>query len=378
MIKNHLCFLGALFLFASAQAFCGETAAGAGEKKDAAPSAQSADNKKKENKETANAKTDNKQTETAKKESDKTKNENTESAQAKPPVLTIGSNDSLVVPAPSDSDIIALVCQDGDDLVLYSALDDGEQPHYAESAGALVFPDGEVVEVVDDSLCVRSYSFGPFSVDVDHDDKKGFFAYIEAGYQWTFLRKTGFEVAGNRTRRNISMSGPAASIGFGYNFGPDVPLALEMSIGVGPDIHFSNRRTFGNTFIDSKQKLSLYNLDASINYDIKTKSCWTPFVGITTGFTLVTERGRLSMTPAGGPTAYGEFKRKHRVNLMGGLRAGTKIKIHEKVTLSAFAAYNYMGDIPAQYFSLSDGTEAKTNRVKAHELSAKLSLKVDF
>lgn len=298
---------------------------------------------------------------------------------AEQPALSIGSDESLILSSGSNSDVIAVVCKEGDDLVLYSAMDDEEVPHYIGTEGSLVFPEGTVVEEeCEEPLKVKAYTWGRIRFNLDFEKKAGFIAYLRAGYQWNHLRKTGFEVGGYRMNRNITMSGATASLGIGYNFGPDVPVALEMDMGIGPNIRFSNRRQYGNVLVDAKQKLSFYNLDASIDYEFRRDSHWTPFIGVTTGVALITERGRLLVDSGGGQVAYGEFKRKHRVNLMGGMRAGAKIQVNEKVTLSAVAAYNYLGDVPAQHFALSDGTQATTNRIKAHELSMKLGVKVHF
>lgn len=293
--------------------------------------------------------------------------------------LTVGSQDSIILSPPEAAIVSELYEEEEGDLVYYTVLENGEFSKYPESEKTIILSDGEVIAVEGETLAGRSYTVGGYTFSLDHEPKKGFFGYVRGGYQWSYLRKTGFNVGDHRMRTNVNKSGGVVCIGIGYDFGPDVPMGLEVDIGLGPELDFHNTGRFGNVYIDSKQKVSLYNLDAAIDYDIKTQSFVTPFIGITTGLTLVTDRGNMYMDPGnGGPVVTGEYGRKHRVNLMGGLRTGAKVQVHENVTLSAIAAYNYMGDIPAQYFTLSDGSHANTKRIRAHEFSLQLGVKVSF
>ena len=253
---------------------------------------------------------------------------------------------------------------------------------YMPAEDAFVFSNGTVVSsVVSADASDTSYwpcSWRDFSISKDYVNGKGFVIYADAGYKWVFLRKMGFTAGGVDMRRNLTIGGGAAAIGFGYSLGDDVPIALEVDIGIGPSLAFSNRKTVGARHVDMRQKLSIYSLDASIDYDIKKQGKFTPFIGINTGLALMSDRGRVNVFDGGALTATGRYDKKHRVTLMGGLRLGAKLQVHERVMLSAVAEYNYLGDNPAQRFTLSNGSHAATKRIKAHELNLKVGVKMHF
>lgn len=252
---------------------------------------------------------------------------------------------------------------------------------YVEDEDSFVFSNGTVVSSVPGDASDPSFwpcSWRDFSISKDYINGKGFVIYADAGYKWVFLRKMGFNAGGVDMRRNLTIGGGTAAIGFGYSLGDDVPIALEVDVGIGPSLTFANRKIVGARQVDARQKLSIYSLDASIDYDIKKRGKLIPFIGINTGFALVSDRGRVSVYDGGALAAEGRYGKKHRVTLMGGLRLGAKLQVHERVMLSAVAEYNYLGDNPAQQFTLSDGSHASTKRIKAHEVNLKVGVKLHF
>lgn len=297
--------------------------------------------------------------------------------------MGISASESLVLSPSSEYVVVesvpegAIVMEDTE--VTRYVIGDQVAEYDAEN-GTYVFPNGEFVTVRETSASSHSPYWSTFGFDNDYKKTKGFVVYANAGYKWAFLRKIGFDAGGHSMKRNLTISGGAAALGLGYSFGEDVPIALEVDIGLGPNLDFYNRKTFGTRHIDAKQKINIYNLDASIDYDIRTNSPVTPFIGINTGLALVSNSGRVRIFDNGAatPTMEGGYKWKHRVNLMGGMRLGARAQIHKNIILSAVAEYNYLGDIQAQQFTLSDGSRASTNRIKAHEFNLKLGVHMKF
>lgn len=212
-------------------------------------------------------------------------------------------------------------------------------------------------------------------LDVDIENNPGWVGRVKAGYQWKLFRNAGFSAYRGRDSaaksRSFTKSGFAASAGFGYNFGPNLPLTLGLLVSAGPGGNFTIRGLLGSFQVEMRQKIRIYTLDASLDYEFRTPTRWTPFAGIATGLAFVSDKGRIAVGGPGGRHLEESYGTKHRVNLVGGFRAGAKWRMNDRVSWAVYGTYTYLGSIPSRRFSLSDGTQARSNRTKAHALDAK-------
>lgn len=215
-------------------------------------------------------------------------------------------------------------------------------------------------------------------LDVDIDDRPGWVVNLKGGYQWKYFRKVGFEAGGFSMKDNHTKSGAAASAGLGYNFGPRVPITIGVLAGIGPQGNFNTRGYFNNALYEARQKVRIYTFDLSVDYDFKTRTRWTPFVGVSGGVAFVSDQAKLQVTRDVGPSAEGSYGKKKRVNLVGGFRAGTRFKINERMTLSLYGTYEYLGSVPLRDIGMSDGSAARTSRMQAHAVDLKMGLKIHF
>lgn len=223
---------------------------------------------------------------------------------------------------------------------------------------------------------------------LDFENNPGWVASIKTGYQWKFFKNVGYkDVLGSHARTATrSNNGMAATFGLGYNFGPRVPITLGLQIGLGPAGNLSTTGFFPNgantAFIHARQKIRAYTLDASIDYDFKNCTRWTPFIGLTGGVVFMSDRGKAYVNDGGGNEYYGSYGKKHRTNFVGGFRAGTKWKMNDRVTLSLYGSYSYLGSLPSQQYHLATAggvtAAGRTSKTKIHELDLKFGVKVSF
>lgn len=229
-------------------------------------------------------------------------------------------------------------------------------------------------------------------LDLDLENRPGWIVGFKGGYQWKFYKDhgTGVREAGlgvdYSTRDDSTKSGVAGSASLGYNFGPRFPLTVGLTLGFGAG---GNLNTHGNFLagqdpynLSSRQKVRILTLDLGIDYDFKNCSRWTPFVGITGGVAFISDKGKASLTNlATADSYYGYYNTKHRTNLVGGFRAGTKYCVNERITLSLYASYTYLGSIKGKSYELHGGNttiHARNEKMKAHALDLKAGIKISF
>ncbi|MCC8109286.1 MAG: hypothetical protein LIQ30_09650 [Planctomycetes bacterium] len=228
-------------------------------------------------------------------------------------------------------------------------------------------------------------------LNLDFENNQGWIATVKGGYQWKLFRNVGVDmVSGGQNvfsrERNFTKPGGAASIGLGYNFGERFPVTVGVVFGIGPSgkLDQYGTATVGTDTYDvfTRQKISVYTLDASIDYDFKNCSRWTPFVGAIVGVGFMKDRGHSTFTSADGTRYTGEYGKKNRTNFVVGGRLGTKYKINERLTLSLYGSYTYMGKVPHREYDIdlpnAATVDARTKRAGTHALDLKVGLKVKF
>lgn len=246
---------------------------------------------------------------------------------------------------------------------------------------------------------VQSDNALPFMVDIEKTP--GWMVYLEGGYQWNFFRGAGLEVknaAGGTIfdqKKNHTKSGAAGAIALGYNFCPKFPLTVGLKVGAGPQnrLHMSETRDmeFGwSGKFESWQKIRLYTLDFALDYDFKSKSKLTPFVGLNFGLAMITQRAsaKARIYDDGGDlqaTARGDYGNRRKFNLMGGFRTGLKYDVNKRVALTFFGQYSYLGTIKGKGFTMTSNDagyeaplDAHTKKIKAHMVEAKLGIRIAF
>ncbi|MCD7896994.1 MAG: hypothetical protein LUG50_10030 [Planctomycetaceae bacterium] len=158
-------------------------------------------------------------------------------------------------------------------------------------------------------------------LNLDFENNQGWIATVKGGYQWKLFRNVGVDmVSGGQNvfsrERNFTKPGGAASIGLGYNFGERFPVTVGVVFGIGPSgkLDQYGTATVGTDTYDvfTRQKISVYTLDASIDYDFKNCSRWTPFVGAIVGVGFMKDRGHSTFTSADGTRYTGEYGKKNR------------------------------------------------------------------
>ncbi len=229
-------------------------------------------------------------------------------------------------------------------------------------------------------------------LNLDFENNPGWIATVKGGYQWKLFRNAGIDMVSGgtnvfSTERNFTKSGGAASIGLGYNFGERFPVTVGLVFGLGPSgklNHYGTAQVGPATYdVHSYQKVSVFTLDASIDYDFKNCSRWTPFVGAIVGLGFMKDRGHTEFTDQGTGERYlGEYGKKRRTNFAVGARLGTKYKINERLTLSLYGSYTYTGKVPHREYDIdlpgAITVDARTKRVGTHALDLKVGLKVKF
>lgn len=233
--------------------------------------------------------------------------------------------------------------------------------------------------------------------DMDFENKPGWVATIKPGFQWKFFRGAGFKVEGDNyanglmeKKKNFTNGGTSSMIGLGYNFGPDYPITFTIGAGAGLGGNLNTRGYFSGVtansggvshdfFVQGRQKLRFSTLDFDLDYEFKNESRWTPFVGVVGGISCLSYRNKLAITDmTSGQEYVGAQGKKKRVNLAGGVRTGIKWDLNEKVSLSLYGSYTYLGEAPAQQFRMSDGGLASSKRIRTHELDVKFGIKYQF
>lgn len=223
---------------------------------------------------------------------------------------------------------------------------------------------------------------------IDIDRTGGWIAQVKGGYQWKIFKGVGIELregnAGTTFSRsqNYTKSGLGASVSLGYSFGPKFPLTFGLELGYGPKGEFDmTSRTQGGV-LASRERISIFNLDLTADYEFKNCSRWTPFIGVTGGVAFISHRASAQYVSNAGVYHQGRYENQRRYNFMTGARIGTRYAINDRVTLSLYGSYNYMGKVPGHSFAITDGAtntfEARTKKVTAHSLDAKVGLKISF
>lgn len=233
--------------------------------------------------------------------------------------------------------------------------------------------------------------------DLDFENKPGWIAVIKPRFQWKFFRGAGFEVNGANyangsmsKKKNFTNGGTSSMIGLGYNFGPDYPITFTLGVGSGLGGNLDTRGHFSGAtatsggvshdfFVQGRQKLRFSTLDFDLDYEFKNDSRWTPFVGVIGGISFLSYRNKLEVRDLTlGETYTGAQGKKKRVNLAGGARAGVKWDLNDRVGLSVYGSYTYLGEAPSQQFRMSDGGYASSKRINTHELDLKFGIKYQF
>ena len=222
-------------------------------------------------------------------------------------------------------------------------------------------------------------------ISLDIENSPGWVAHVKGGYQWNLFKGVGIEVRGAGTdfsrSKDFTKGGGAASVSLGYNFGDRLPLTVGLEFGFGPSGKLDMYSAFNGNTLFSRQKVNIFNLDFTFDYDFKNCTRWTPFVGATVGAAFVSQKGHARLTDASGTEFSGKYDRSRKVNFMTGARAGVKYDVNRRVTLSFYGSYNYMGKISGKSYELTDGVqtyEARTKGLKAHSLAVKAGLKIAF
>lgn len=233
--------------------------------------------------------------------------------------------------------------------------------------------------------------------DADFENKPGWILTIKPGFQWKFFRGAGFEATGANyangsvsKKTNFTNGGTSSMIGLGYNFGPEYPITFTLGVGSGLGGNLNTRGYFSGVtatsgglnhdfFVQGRQKLRFSTIDADIDYEFKNNSRWTPFVGVIAGISCLSYRNKLEIQDlTSGDTYTGAQGKKKRVNLAGGARVGVKWDMNDRVGLSLYGSYTYLGEAPSQQFVMSDGGYASSKRIRTHELDLKFGIKYQF
>lgn len=230
-------------------------------------------------------------------------------------------------------------------------------------------------------------SDGAFAfLSVDIDKTPGWVAHVKGGYEWKLFRGYGVDITDGTNKasaeRNAVEKGVAGTVFFGYNLSPKIPLSVGVELGYGPhgELH-TNSTIDGNPFY-MKQRVSMYVLDMSLDYEFKKCDCakLIPFIGVTGGLATVKQKAHGAIETAAG-VLEGKHGKRERFNLMGGARTGIRYKVNDRITLSAYGSYNYLGKVPGKHLALTDGATtytARTKDIKVHSLSAQAGLKISF
>lgn len=222
---------------------------------------------------------------------------------------------------------------------------------------------------------------------IDIEKTPGWAAKIKGGYQWRLFRHVGIDLDGmgglagthRGHEKNYVKDGATGSVSLGYNFAR-VPLTVGLQFGFGPSGNMSRTTRQGADVIYSKQKVGIYAFDLTADYDFNTCTRWTPFVGLTAGAAFVSQKGHASVANAGGES-FGSMGKRRRVNFMTGGRAGVKYALTERLTLSFYGSYNYLGKVPSKGYVVDGaaGTwSARTKKITVHSLDAKVGLRLAF
>ncbi|MCD8350686.1 MAG: hypothetical protein LUC93_08770, partial [Planctomycetaceae bacterium] len=64
-------------------------------------------------------------------------------------------------------------------------------------------------------------------------------------------------------------------------------------------------------------------------------------------------------------------------------RAGVKYDINDCLTISLYGSYNYLGKVPSKSYQLTNAAgipsyEARTKKITAHSIDAKVGLRLSF
>lgn len=222
---------------------------------------------------------------------------------------------------------------------------------------------------------------------LDIENSRGWVAKVKGGYQWKLFRNVGIEVSdGIDTvghKKNFTKDGATGSVSLGYNFGERFPLTVGLQFGMGPSGKMSQRTAAGPGGVGtlySHQKVSIYVLDLTADYDFRNCSRWTPFVGVTAGAAFVSQRGHAELSGPGDSLS-GSMGKRRSVNFMTGARAGVKYDINDRLTLSLYGSYNYLGKVKSKEYDLTGGgnsLNARTSKITAHSVDVKAGLTLRF
>lgn len=234
----------------------------------------------------------------------------------------------------------------------------------------------------------------PFSVksqnalaflQLDLENNPGRMFSIQAGYQWNLFRNVGYTINGIGThKKDYIIHRPAASIALGYNFGDKLPVTLGLKVGVGGGGNMNTYTSFssGGTDYDvmGRQKIRSCVMDLALDYEFKSCSKFTPFVGVTGGAALLGNRGKIEIRDAATGTLIdkGAYGKRQRINLAGGAQIGGKYQINDRVMVSLTGNYVYAGRVPGEAYHNMTLLTARTNKVRVHELALKAGLKIVF
>lgn len=224
-------------------------------------------------------------------------------------------------------------------------------------------------------------------ISLDLDTQGGWVAKVKGGYQWKLFKNAGLEIRNTATgttlmsrERDFTKSGGAASVSLGYNFSPKIPLTIGLEFGLGPQGKLDTAmRSAGSEFF-ARQRVRIFTLDLSADYEFLKCARFTPFVGVTGGVAFVSNKAHATYFD-GIDTYTGRYGKKSSVNFMAGGRAGVRYKLNERVTLSLYGSYNYLGKIDGKSFNMTGGVnpiQARTQKITAHSLDVKAGLKIAF
>lgn len=239
------------------------------------------------------------------------------------------------------------------------------------------------------------------NLDVDNICR-GWVIGLKAGYQWKIMADAGATLdsglftSSHRYSSDHTESGPAGTITLGYNFGEKFPITLGIAFATGPNAEMNtySRFAYSEASTDytahSYQKVRIRTLDIGADYDFKNPSRWTPFVGVTGGFAFISHYGNTSVigetsSPSSTTQWGGGYTTRHRTNVTIGSRAGVKLKIHDRITLSLYGSYSYLGKVPSYGYdatssspTIANPIHVKTNKITAHQLDLKVGVKICF
>lgn len=219
----------------------------------------------------------------------------------------------------------------------------------------------------------------------DLENNPGRMFTINAGYQWNLFRNVGYSIKGiGAHSKNYVRHRPAASIALGYNFGDTLPVTVGLKMGVGGGANMDTYTSFssgGNNYnVMGRQKIRSYIMDLSLDYEFKSCSKFTPFVGVTGGAALLGNRGKIEVRDAGTGALIdkGAYGKRQRINLAGGLQVGGKYQVNDKVMISLTGNWVYAGRVPGEAYHNMNTLVARTNKVRVHELALKAGVKIVF